>query len=91
MGKQILGHAGVVAQSVEALQNQLREFDVLGRTGNDEFTMLLPAPGVSASDRVFGLARAVAEQLSGNEALNAGARIALGFGYAVYPGDGDDW
>jgi GAF domain-containing protein len=80
----------VVAGSVEALKSHLRDFDVLGRTSNNEFTILLPDPGVSASDRVFALARAVAEDLSSNEALNAGARIALGFGYAVYPGDGAD-
>jgi predicted signal transduction protein with EAL and GGDEF domain len=39
---------------------------------------------------VFALARAIADDLSGNAALNAGVRIALGFGYAVYPGDGAD-
>ncbi len=80
----------VVARSVDALRSHLRDFDVLGRTSDNEFTILLPDPGVSASDRVFALARAVADDLSGNEALNAGARIALGFGYAVYPGDGAD-
>ncbi|MFP8879587.1 MAG: GAF domain-containing protein [Myxococcota bacterium] len=80
----------VVAASVEALRSHLRDFDVLGRTSNDEFTILLPDPGISAGDRVFALARAIADDLSGNAALNAGVRIALGFGYAVYPGDGAD-
>jgi len=80
----------VVTRCVEALRNHLRDFDVLGRTRNDEFTILLPDPGLAAGDRVFTLARAVADDLSGNEALNAGVRIALGFGYAVYPGDGAD-
>ncbi len=80
----------VVSRSVEALRSHLRDFDVLGRTSKNEFTILLPDPGLSAGDRVFTLARAVADDLSGNEALNAGVRIALGFGYAVYPGDGAD-
>jgi GAF domain-containing protein len=80
----------VIARTVESLGNHLRDFDVCGRSSNNEFTMLLPDPGVSASDRVFALARAVADDLSGDEALNAGVRIALGFGYAVYPGDGAD-
>ena len=47
-----------------------------------------PDPGQSASDRVFELARAVAEDVSKDERLNEPVRISLAFGYASYPEDG---
>ncbi len=80
----------VVQRTADALRANLRDFDVLSRTGLDEFTMLLPDPGFSAGERVFTLARAVADEVSKEQSLNDPTRVAMGFGYAVYPNEGED-
>jgi GAF domain-containing protein len=80
----------VVQQTADALRSHLRDFDVLGRTGDGEFTVLMPEPGPAPGERVFELARSVADAISKDEALNAPQRIALAFGYAVHPGDGPE-
>ena len=45
----------------EALRTHLRDFDVVGRTADGEFLVLLPEPGLEPEDRVAALARAVAD------------------------------
>jgi diguanylate cyclase (GGDEF)-like protein len=80
----------VVQRTVEALRNHLRNFDVMGRTGKGEFTILMPDPGYSAGERVYALARAVADDISNNSAINDPIRIALSFGYALYPTEGTE-
>jgi diguanylate cyclase (GGDEF)-like protein len=80
----------VVQRTVEALRTNLRDFDVMGRTGKGEFTILLPDPGYSAGERVYALARAVADDVSKDDTLNDPIRIALGFGYALYPTEGGE-
>jgi len=85
------GRAGeVVQRTVDALHAHLRDFDVMGRTENGEFTILLPDPGYSAGERVYALARAVADDISKDSALNDPIRVALAFGYALYPAEGTD-
>jgi GGDEF domain-containing protein len=78
----------VVQRTVESLRTHLRDFDVMGRTEDGEFTILLPDPGYSAGERVYALARAVADDVSKDDALNDPIRVALGFGYALYPTEG---
>jgi diguanylate cyclase (GGDEF)-like protein len=78
----------VVQRTVGALRTHLRDFDVMGRTAHGEFTILLPDPGYSAGERVYTLARVVADDISKDDALNDPIRIALGFGYALYPTEG---
>jgi len=80
----------VVQRTVDALRAHLRDFDVMGRSENGEFTILLPDPGYSAGERVYALARAVADDLSKDSALNDPIRVALAFGYALYPTEGTD-
>jgi GAF domain-containing protein len=80
----------VVQRTVDALRAHLRAFDVMGRSENGEFTILLPDPGYSAGERVYALARAVADDLSKDSALNDPIRVALAFGYALYPTEGTD-
>jgi GGDEF domain-containing protein len=80
----------LVARAAEALRTHLREFDVLARTGEDEFAALLPDPGSSPEERVTALARAVAEEIAKDEALAGGPRANLAFGYAVHPTEGAD-
>ena len=80
----------VIQQTADALRAHLRDFDVLGRSANSEFTILLPDPGASPAERVFELARAVAEEISKEQTLNDPIRVALAFGYAVPPADGRD-
>jgi len=80
----------VVQRAVEALRNHVRNFDVIGRTAKAEFTILMPDPGYSAGERVYALARAVADDISKDSALNDPIRIALSFGYALYPTEGTE-
>ncbi|MAG29338.1 MAG: hypothetical protein CL908_00400 [Deltaproteobacteria bacterium] len=85
------GHVSrVIAYLAEAMQSHLREFDVLARIGRDEFAVLMPEPGRTPGERVFELARAVADAVSKNEALNQPVRVGLAFGYGVHPADGTD-
>jgi diguanylate cyclase (GGDEF)-like protein len=77
-------------RTAEALRARLRDFDVLARVGDAEFAALLPDPGPDAEQHVATLARGVAEELVGDAELNEPVRLALAFGYAVYPDDGAD-
>jgi GGDEF domain-containing protein len=52
--------------------------------------VLLPEPGSAPSERVTELARAVADDVSKDEALNYPVRVTLSFGYATVPADGTD-
>jgi len=84
-------HVGRVIQCLaESLQTHLREFDVLARIDRDEFAVLMPEPGRTPGERVFELARAVADAVSKNEELNQPVRVGLAFGYGVHPADGAD-
>ena len=84
-------HVGRVIRCLaEAMQGNLREFDVLARIERDEFAVLMPEPGRTPGERVFELARAVADAVSKNEALNQPVRVGLAFGYGVHPADGGD-
>ncbi len=85
------GHsARVVKALAEALQTHLREFDVLARINRDEFAVLMPEPGRTPGERVFELARAVADLISKDEVLNQPVRVGLAFGYGIHPVDGAD-
>lgn len=78
----------IVERVVVALRTRSRSFDVLGRMAGNEFMVIIPDAGPEASDCVFELVRAVAEDVSKDEPLNESVRIALAFGYASYPEDG---
>lgn len=80
----------VVQRLVESLRSHARDFDVVGRCDRHEFAVLMPEPGHDPGRRVLDLSRAVAEDVSKDEALNSPIRIALGFGYSVHPADGRD-
>ncbi len=82
--------ARVIATLAEAMKAHLRDFDVLARIDKDEFAVLMPEPGRNPGERVFELARAVADAVSKNESLNQPVRVGLAFGYGVYPADGND-
>lgn len=84
-------HVGRVIRLLsDALQTHLREFDVLARLDRDEFVVLMPEPGRTPGERVFELARAVADVVSKDENLNQPVRIGLAFGYGVHPADGNE-
>jgi GAF domain-containing protein len=80
----------VVRRTAEALRAHLRDFDVLGRAADGDFVVIFPEPGFSPDERVFAMARAVADDVSKDDALNDPVRVCLAFGYAVHPGDGAD-
>jgi GAF domain-containing protein len=79
----------VVLRTAEVLRAHLRDFDVLGRLEESAFAALLPEPGPIPEDRITELARTVADEISKDDRLNQPVRIALAFGYAVHPSDGD--
>jgi diguanylate cyclase (GGDEF)-like protein len=79
----------ILLRAADALKASLREFDVLARTGDAEFQILLPDPGPTPEERITALARAVAEEI-GRHTGGDGARAGLAFGYAVHPADGAD-
>jgi diguanylate cyclase (GGDEF)-like protein len=84
-------HVGrVIACLAEAMRTHLRDFDVLARIDSDEFAVMMPEPGRTPGERVFELARSVADAVSKNEELNQPVRIGLAFGYGVHPADGVD-
>jgi GAF domain-containing protein len=78
----------VVQRVAEALRAHLRDFDVLGRTGDEEFMALLPEPGPAPDERIASLARAVADDVAKDDRLNTPVRVALAFGYAIHPAEG---
>ena len=68
----------VVRRVAEALRAHLRDFDVLGRSGDEEFLALLPEPGPSPEDRIASLARGVADDVAKDDSVNQPVRVALG-------------
>lgn len=84
-------HLGrIVTCLAESMRTHLRDFDVLARIDRDEFAVLMPEPGRTPGERVFELARAVADAISKDESLNQPVRVGLAFGYGVHPADGVD-
>jgi GGDEF domain-containing protein len=63
---------------------------VVGRLSDDEFAVILPEPGAAPSERVTELARAVADDLHKDDAVNQPNPVSLSFGYASVPSDGED-
>ncbi len=80
----------LVQRVATALREPLRDFDVLGRSDEDSFALILPDPGPTPEERVTALARAVADRISKDDRLNDPVRVVLGFGYAIHPADGAD-
>lgn len=78
----------VVQRVAESLRAHLRDFDVLGRSGDDEFMAMLPEPGPAPEERVAALARGVADDVAKDDRLNTPVRVALAFGYALHPDEG---
>jgi GGDEF domain-containing protein len=80
----------VLQRTAEGLRAHVRDFDVAARSAEDEFTVLLPDPGAAGGERVFALARGVAEHVAREDELNQPVRVALAFGYALHPEEGRD-
>ena len=80
----------LLQRTAEGLRSHVRDFDVAARTGEDEFTVLLPDPGAAGGERVFAVARGVAEHVARDDELNQPVRVALAFGYALHPEEGRD-
>jgi diguanylate cyclase (GGDEF)-like protein len=80
----------IVERVIESLRGRTRDFDVVGRTGQAEFSILMPDPGPDPGEHVYELARAVADEISNDDQLNRPVRISLAFGYASHPADGAD-
>jgi diguanylate cyclase (GGDEF)-like protein len=80
----------VLQRTADGLRAHVRDFDVAARSAEDEFTVLLPDPGAAGGERVFALARGVAEHVAREDELNQPVRVALAFGYALHPEEGRD-
>ena len=57
---------------------------------SNTFAVLLPDPGAAPDERVSEFARRVADEIARDETLNDPVRVALAFGYARYPEEGED-
>lgn len=80
----------IVMGVADAMREAVRDFDVLSRSGPSRFTVLMPEPGRAPDQRIAELASRVAQAIAAREDLNQPVKVALAFGYAVYPGDGED-
>jgi GAF domain-containing protein len=80
----------LLLRMAEIVRGHLRDFDVLARSGDAEFTVLMPDPGLAPEERITALARAVADDVAKDDRLNQPLRVALAFGYAVHPAEGRD-
>jgi len=82
------GHSlRVVRRVADTLRSHVRDFDVLARSGEGEFTILMPEPGPAPDERLAELARKVADEVRKDERVNEPVRVALTFGLAVAGGD----
>ncbi|MCH2171224.1 sensor domain-containing diguanylate cyclase [Myxococcota bacterium] len=75
----------IIKETATSLRRHARDFDVIGRTGRDEFTILLPEPGSEPAYRIYEMARSVASDAQ----LHSVPGASLTFGYAIYPADGE--
>jgi GAF domain-containing protein len=73
---------------VSELRGGLRDFDVLARTGPDEFHILLPEPEGEVQALLGPLARRAREALRREPDASLAERISLEFGYALFPAEG---
>jgi diguanylate cyclase (GGDEF)-like protein len=71
----------------QELRAGLRDFDILARTGPDTFEILLPEPDTDVSALLGPLARRTRDAISREPGEDLGERLALEFGYAVFPTD----
>ena len=80
----------LLVRLAESLRSHVRDFDVVARSGDASFSVLLPEPGATPEDRVTALTRAVADDVAKDERLNEPVRVALAFGYALFPDEGTE-
>ena len=79
----------LVLSIAEELRSVLRDFDVLARTGDDTFEMLIPEPDSDVSALLDPLAHRVRSAIERQPAdSSARADFELELGYAVFPDDG---
>ncbi|HME71576.1 MAG TPA: GAF domain-containing protein [Myxococcota bacterium] len=84
------GHSlRVVRRVADALRSHVRDFDVLARTADGEFCVLMPEPGPAPDERLAELARKVADDVRKDDRVNEPVRVALAFGLAVAGAEGD--
>ncbi len=89
---EVLGHVAgdqALVAVTRALQSRLREDDMLARSGNDEFVMMLNDPGDAErlQARLDELINEIGRHAFGKD---ADISISCSIGYACYPQDGED-
>ena len=76
----------LVLSIAQELRAGLRDFDVLGRSSEDEFEMVIPEPEGDVSALLGPLARRVSDAI--RREPEGAPELALEFGYALFPEDG---
>ena len=85
------GHAvgdDVLLRVAETLSEAIRETDVAGRFGGDEFILLFPDTTVAEAEEVLDYLRDLEITVPSREGIRA--RISLSWGIAAWPDDGVD-
>jgi len=79
----------VLKEVVERLQSSLREVDMIGRYGGEEFTVVLPE---TPKDMALTVLERLRKSVEAEEvkAFDERIKITVSAGIATYPGDGDD-
>ena len=78
----------VLARIAATLRGCLRQFDLLGRTGGEEFLVLLPATGAERAARIGGRLRDAIAAMDCSD-LAEGLRCTVSIGMATLRDDGD--
>ncbi len=78
----------VAGEISRELEGTLRDFDLVTRTNQETFQLLIPQPDEEISSLIGNLARRSAEPLRQLE-QRSGDRLKLEFGYARFPEDGN--
>jgi len=72
----------------QELRAGLRDFDVVARTGDDTFEVLVPEPELDVASLIGPLARRARDAINREPDPSIGENLRLEFGYALYPDEG---
>lgn len=79
----------LIVKLSETLRDNLRGFDVVARTGEMDFGILFPEPGLDAKEAITRLSVSLNDAVQADLPPDTPLKAQLHFGYAFHPEDGD--